>query len=525
MTTPLGSRRLFSAIAPLLLGSLAGADAITGRVVAPNGVGVAGVDIDFVNLGSGGNPHELNDGTDANGNFVTTVEPGVYEIRFFPPSPPATSLLTGVLSNVVVVGTKPLGTITLEQGVVLSGTARNAANAPVAGVHVTVSNFNTGAPVHLKNNDTNAFGLFQIAVPPGVVLETQFLTSGVFGQTLVPRRVTGSIGANTNLGNLPFQTGFHVTGTVHRSNGTGLPNADVDVTDVLTNDTLFTPNDNTTGAGNFDVVVPAGTFDVDVCPPAGFQLVSVAAHGLVVSAPTALGIMTMVNGFALSGTVRDIHGVPVAGADVNVRSATTALHVPLCHDNTNVNGLYSVLVPADVLDITFSPPGFQSRFEKDHHYGVIVGGPTVLDGQFSGPNTAAPHAGAPKTGPILPVPFSAGMPGAGQHVPKIGWSGGVPSAGSSGFALTLEGGRAGALATAVLGLEHAPLAGAPAVELVRPIARIQQRLDATGAARFPLPPLDAALLGRTAYAQVLVLDPAASRGAALTQVLRVEISH
>src|SRR5262245_65609301 len=99
MTTPLGLQRLLTALPPLLLlsplASLASADAITGRVVDQNGVGVAGVDIDVINLGSGGNPHELNDGTDINGNFLTTIDgPGVYEIRFFPPTPPTTTLLT-----------------------------------------------------------------------------------------------------------------------------------------------------------------------------------------------------------------------------------------------------------------------------------------------------------------------------------------------------------------------------------------------------------------------------------------------
>src|SRR5215510_3927937 len=106
MTTPLGLQRLLTALPPLLLlsplGSLASADAITGRVVDQNGVGVAGVDIDVINLGSGGNPHEVNDGTDANGNFLTTIDQsGVFEVRFFPPPPPLTSLLTGVVTNVV----------------------------------------------------------------------------------------------------------------------------------------------------------------------------------------------------------------------------------------------------------------------------------------------------------------------------------------------------------------------------------------------------------------------------------------
>lgn len=154
----------------LLLGYLASADAITGRVVDESGAGVAGVDIDFIKLGSGGNPHEANDGTDANGSFLTTVDAGLYEIRFYPPSPPATTLLTGVLPSVVVVGTKDLGTITLVAGLSVTGTVKNSAGVPVGSVKVDVFNATTGARYPLKNNVTSAFGTFLLALPANTPL-------------------------------------------------------------------------------------------------------------------------------------------------------------------------------------------------------------------------------------------------------------------------------------------------------------------------------------------------------------------
>src|SRR5262245_42221110 len=219
--------RLFAVPPFLLLGSLASADAITGRVVDSNGEGVAGVDIDFINLGSGGNPHELNDGTDAFGNFVTTLDPGVYEILFFPPPPPATVLLTGVRTPVTVIGTKNLGTITLATGVLLKGKTVTAGNVPVGDVRAEILDPITKTLLPVKNNTTNAFGIFQLAVPTQQ-LELELFTSGVVGQTLVPRAIPLEPIGTTDLGNVNLQTGFHVTGTVHRSTGTALPGADVD---------------------------------------------------------------------------------------------------------------------------------------------------------------------------------------------------------------------------------------------------------------------------------------------------------
>ena len=75
----------------LLLTATARAQAISGRVVSSTGAGVPGVNID--GFDSGGNEITLlNDGTDAAGNFTTTVVdgPGVYTFVFYPPAPPTT---------------------------------------------------------------------------------------------------------------------------------------------------------------------------------------------------------------------------------------------------------------------------------------------------------------------------------------------------------------------------------------------------------------------------------------------------
>ena len=91
----------------LLLGPLAAprAEVISGRVVDSLGNGVAGVNIDVLNFGSGGDPDVFNDGTDANGFFTTTVsEAGIFHVYFKPPPPPTTTHLVLEEPDVVVVG-------------------------------------------------------------------------------------------------------------------------------------------------------------------------------------------------------------------------------------------------------------------------------------------------------------------------------------------------------------------------------------------------------------------------------------
>lgn len=517
---PLGLQRLLT-VPPLLLliGSLASADAITGRVVDANGVGVAGVDIDLISLGGGGNPHEANDGTDANGYFTTTCDAGVYEVRFYAPPPPTTTLLTGIVSPVVVAGTKNMGTIVLTTGVSVSGTAKNAANLPVGNVKINAYNATTGTQYHVKANLTNAFGSFALAMPNSTPLRLEVLTNLVPVQVLVPREISLTTSGNVSLGDVALQTGYHVTGTVRTQAGAAVSGADVDVTDLTTGATLFTPSDNTNSLGVFDVVVPAGTYDLDVTRPASLVLVSADVNSLVVSAATNVGILTMRNGVFLSGTVRDHRGLPVLAADVNVYEVSTGLSLALGSDNTNAAGFYSVVVPPVLIDVVFSPPGAHNLLHKDRHDNVNVTASMTLDGSLPrrGPTSFFPSAPPPPTTKPVFLPFSAGTQGS-NGVPHI--RGTRTTDGT--VTLFFSGGRPGAHADLLLGLHERflPVAG---THVVRPELRLALRLDANGEARFQLPPAHATLSGLRAYAQLAVRDPKAELGLALSHVLALEL--
>jgi len=518
--TPMRLRRILSTLPPLLLiSNLASADAITGRVVDANGDGIPGVDIDFVRLGGGGNPHEANDGTDVNGNFFTTVDPDVYTILFFAPPPPTTTLVTGSLSPVVVSGTVDLGTITLIDGAWVRGTIQNPSGFPVGGVKIDVFDDATGTRLPLKNNTTSAFGTFNLALPIEQRLRFDLLTSTVLGQTLAPERRRLEFPGDRDLGVIQLRAGFHLTGTALRENGSPVAGANVDVTDATTNQTLFTPGDNTTTLGTFDVVVPAGLFDVDVLRPAAQVLVGAGLNNVPVTGATSVGNLVMRNGVFLSGTIRNHRGQPVRGADVDVYEVATGLSLTLGNDNTNPAGFYSVVVPLGLMDVVFAPPGPHAPGAEDPHTNVSVAASMTLDGQFAAMPRGRPSGAPPRPGGSV-VPFGKGSPGS-AGVPFLQAAGGP----AGGTRIWLHSGRPGALAWLSLGRQRDPLAGLPGLSLVRPEIRLPLQLDGQGSGHVDLPAACRARMGQTSdvpytlFAQLAVRDPGAEGGWALSHLL------
>lgn len=388
-----------------LLASPATADLITGQVVGPNGSGLPGVGIDAIDLINGGQATLANDSTDAGGFFSTTIPAGVYRIIFKPAPPPVTTLLVVEVNNVVVSGTNNMGTITLPQGVSLTGRAVNVSAVPVPNVNLDVVNLATGLGVPLQGDATNAFGNFTIAVPT-TAIEVQFKTDNVV-PTLAPIALQLTLSSNTSLGDVTLEPGFLLEGSVVKSGGLPVVGADLDVLDSVTGDKLFTPKDNTDSGGDFSVVVPAGTYDVEICPNPANVLVATELLALSIVGDTNVGTITLLGGVVLSGTITSSLGAPVQNADVDLRFSASGLAVVLCNDNSNASGNYSVVVPTGTFVVTFTPPAL-TCLGQDIHTGVVITGNTVLNGVLptTGDTTppvisCPPHVAvrAPKTGP------------------------------------------------------------------------------------------------------------------------------
>lgn len=493
---------LSTAAALAALAPSSAADFITGRVVDAQGNGIAGVDIDVKNLGGGGDPPIMNDGTDANGFFNTTVPNGFYRITFTPPAPPASSSLLFEIDDVTVTGTLNMGVLTAPAGVALTGTVIGPGGLAVAGVNMDVID-STGTNLDIAHDTTSPTGAIAMAVPLGPI-EVRFDTTPVAGQTLAPTFLELDLSADHSIGTLQLEQGYTVTALLRRPGGFAVVDADVDV--VGPNGALYTPGDNSDGVGFVDFVVPAGTFDFEICPQFANQLVALRIPGFTVSSNTSLGIQNLQAGVVLSGTVRNGALQPVAGVDVNVKVSGTGADVLLCGDNTNAAGAYAVVVPTGTFDVDFSPP-YSQPLAAQELTGVSVAGSTTLNGSLPACSFFSTSG--------------SGTAGSGGFVPSIAATT-TPRIGNPSYDVQLAGGIGGGTALVFAGFTRGSRGGVPIVEgafaSAAPRTLVGGRgVPGAGSATVSFPiPADASLLGESVVAFAWVLDPGAPGGLALT---------
>ncbi len=390
-------------LALLFLVPAASAQFVEGTVVDAKGLPVAGVDIDAFDLLAGGVEVPLSgDVTDIHGAFLTTLPAaGLYEFSFTAPVPK--KLLPRTLSNVAVAVTTDLGDVALEQGATLSGRLVSPGLAPVGNVSVDVVDALTGLDAALLS--TNAQGIFSVLLPIGVY-EVEIDPDGSdFLGTLAPEAFTVELATSKNVGSLVMRDGYVLSTRVVSAAGTPVQGVDLDVTDRFTGDDLFTPNDNSGPTGVLSVVVPAGRYDLELCPLPGSGLVTLGVTGLHVSSDLAFGDITISAGMPLGGLVLDMFGDAVPGADLDLLDPVTGNEIALCRDDANASGVYSVFVPLGTYDAVFSAPG-NSLLGQVVMPGVVVSGPTILNAVLTpdlanatpgGP--AKPAGGAPGSAP------------------------------------------------------------------------------------------------------------------------------
>jgi hypothetical protein len=484
---------------------IAKADLITGTLVTSTGQPVAFGNIDAKFVSGGGNPTLVNAGTNALGQFSTTIPAGMFELTFTPPQGVAGLLLT--LDNVSVAGTVNLGTLALPPAFVVSGVCQNSAGSGVANVNLDVIDAG-GNNIDLKYDSTDVLGNFALAVPPGPI-ELRFDASAIAGQSLASKALELNLASNTSIGTVTLPPGLTLAGIVKNSSAIAVFDADIDVFDGL-GQKLYTPNDNTTASGTFIVKVPAGTYRVEICPPFANHLVSTAVPSVVVSGPTSLGTLTLQGGVVLSGTVKDQLNVAVPNADIDLYVAGTQTAVVLCDDNAASNGAYQVIAPLGSFDVVFTPPGYSLPLSKQHVNGVVISGNTVLNG-------------------VLPAcPFSTsygvGLAGTGGSIPLLSSVGGAPRVGNPGYAWRLSQGLGNSFG--VLGVGFGQLAlplfgGTVWIDIFQPYTTFALFVGAAGTATKLLPvPITPGLVGISVDAQYFGLDAGAVQGISMSNGLQ-----
>ncbi len=309
------------------------AQSLSGRVVSPANVPIAGIVVD---AGSGSGPVT----TTAAGLFtITGLQNGdEYDVEYVPPAGAAWAarIVTSVVNGAINVGD-----VVLQPGFAVSGSVRTEGGLPIAGCNLNAYT-QSGVKLFTPRDGTDGLGNFQIVVPAGT-WDVRIVPP--VGALLVPKQFENvAVAASVPLGNVVLPTAYLVTGTIV-SQLTSVPvgNVRIRAFNALNGERIYVPVETATTFGQFSLPLPFGLIDLDLEPPIGNTHVARQLLGVAVPGPTALGQVRLQNGALLSGTVTQ-SGFAVAGADIDVLLADgSKVFTP--RDTTAANGAFTVAVP------------------------------------------------------------------------------------------------------------------------------------------------------------------------------------
>lgn len=355
-----------------LAANVATAGILTGKVTNPNNIGVANVKVDFYESSTGNQIIVTGNLTDAGGNYGVLVPNGTYDVEFVTPVLPGG--IVPIRHTAISINTTVTLNVSRPFGVVLDGTVFDTLAVPVSGVDINVIDALTGVLEFTPNDNTGGSGNYDVILAPG--LKNLVYSDQNAGSRLAPYSAPNvNITADMTLDvNLP--AGVFVSGNVSDASLQAVVGADLDFDVSSTESRLTTPNDNTDNNGDYQVVVPTGTYNITVEPAVTDRLVAKRIFSIPVNHDTVVDF-SLQAGLSLSGAVTGPGGA-VNGCDIDVIDAVTLAKLVTPGDKTNASGFYEVVVPSGNFEMHFQPP-VSSNLASLIKTGVHVGQDTVVN--------------------------------------------------------------------------------------------------------------------------------------------------
>lgn len=243
--------------------ALSPGNVVSGRVRNGSGAPLALIDTDWT-LPSG-TITTPGDDTDAAGRYQVVVPDGTFTISFDPK--PGARYAAAQVGGAVITADAALPDVTLLDAGLVAGRVVRAGGQPVVDANTLTEVQPGGADVRTPNDHSGADGRFTLAVTPGTYDVTVLAPQG---SGLASRRVTGvslmSASQDVDLGDVALQQGVSLTMRLMTTGGQPVAGADLDLRDPATGDRWPTPDDVSAADGRVTVVVPAGTWDVELDP-------------------------------------------------------------------------------------------------------------------------------------------------------------------------------------------------------------------------------------------------------------------
>ncbi|HEU0317652.1 MAG TPA: carboxypeptidase regulatory-like domain-containing protein, partial [Solirubrobacteraceae bacterium] len=370
---------------------------ITGTLTDQSGAPVAGMSV-FATTVS--NSLGVGASTDASGHYVVGgLDSGIYRVHFFPPGS-GPNFLGRFYAGETASGTADLVTVTdgattsgvdasLQPGAEISGIVRDSHGLPVGGVSIRIEypggadfGYTASGPDGRYTASGMPTGSFQLWFqPPGTSTDApQYYGVGA------PGRVSATEGQTTSGVDVVLSPGGSISGTVTGAGGAGLAGAEVRATSVRG---LLAAESVTDANGDYSLIgLAAGSYAVEfVGPSAGPayapeyydpqgatgtpNVVSVAAGQ---DTPGVDGQLQA--GGAISGTVTDAAGNPLAGVSVELGRSDGSY---VAGTVTAADGSYALAnLDAGAYAVDFLPPAGSNYFGQYYGGGSVATSSTTV---------------------------------------------------------------------------------------------------------------------------------------------------
>ena len=347
---------------------------VTGTVFDSLGAGINGAQVDFTGAQS---EASVSATADATGFYTATLVPDTYEVVATPGGAAPTHLKERFPSNAIAGPGPAVLDFGLTQGVQVSGIVLTSIATPwldTTDIDVVLSQgSNFFPPSGVTANPAD--GTYTIGPVPPETVSFELEASGDSGFPLqrLTRQIVGPV---IQIEDLMLAQGFVLSGTILWDDGlTPLVNCEVEPIPTAAG-ALAPADDDTDGAGFYEISLFAGTYNVFITPddPTDLQLPEVRT--LTVNGTTTLDA-TLTLGALLTGTVFQPGGI-VAEPDIRVE-IEGALGAS---DVSDGSGMYTFLAPVGTHTLSLvAEDGAFEDMALDAFAGVVVSvpGPVTQD--------------------------------------------------------------------------------------------------------------------------------------------------
>lgn len=309
------------------------------------------------------------DTTDVTGFYsIAGVDPGSYDISFRPRK--STGLVPVYMAGITVNSNLTLN-VNLELGNYLSGFVYDSQGEGILDVDLNVYDQQTGNQLFTPSDNTDDTGFYEIVIPSGTFTIDYRYRGDIPNPRYVPVEMTDVVVNSDTEVDVVLEDGFFISGAVRDPGNGPVVDADLDARDSITGLKLYTPGDNTDNNGDYVLLVPPGTYEINVAPLPPDHLLP----GIVYDYPVFGDVTLNFNldwGLLLYGVVRDSDGAGVFDVDLDVWDPVTGQALFTPWDNTIEDGSYQIVVPPGTYNVDFRPavrPPYLACY-REHNFNI-----------------------------------------------------------------------------------------------------------------------------------------------------------